>query len=240
VVRFHLSPSQFQVLPLIHLIHQRVDLPCPCRVEPVRESPRSMPEGFFPYGTVPCHRPYSLASSFFPTPLPTDFPRSPNGPALAGSRRFRGACGTIRSSDCLPRIVPRFALRLSRPLSRCPTGTRQALLGSRSDLPCRAVRTHLGATGEWMRLRLHNADSTLPRLWPTGSSSGSPPLTTAQQFSSCPSDSASRRTPCPPRLVSGPARHYPRSLGYGSLHLRTRGTSTLPIRALPSAHYGLG
>ena len=104
---------------------------------------------------------------------------------------------------------------------------------------CRAVRKHLGATGEWMRLRLHSADSTLPRLWPTSSSSGSPPLTTARQFSSCPSDSASRRTPCPPRLVSGPARHYPRSLGYGPLHLGTRGTSTLPIRALPSAHYAL-
>ena len=166
-------------------------------------------------------------------------PTSPVHPTArrGESRRFRGACGTIRSSDCLPRVVPRFALRLSRLLSRCHTETRQALLGSRSDLPCRAVRKHLGATGEWMRLRLHSADSTLPRLWPTSSSSGSPPLTTARQFSSCPSDSASRRTPCPPRLVSGPARHYPRSLGYGPLHLGTRGTSTLPIRALPSAHY---
>jgi len=158
-------------------------------------------------------------------------------PLVQGHATFAALSGTIRSSDCLPRVVPRFALRLSRSLSRCHAGTRQALLGSRPDLPCRAVRKHLGATGEWMRLRLHSADSTLPRLWPTGSSSGQPPLTTARQFSSGPSDSTSRWTPCPPRLASGPARHYPRSVGYDSLHLRTRGTSTLLIRALPSAHY---
>jgi hypothetical protein len=77
----------------------------------------------------------------------------------------------------------------------------------------------------------------LPHLWPTGLSSGQPPSITARYFSSCPSDSTSRWTPCPPEnrwllasgppwLVSGfrfrarlgfsipsplrPARHYPR------------------------------
>ena len=135
----------------------------------------------------------------------------------------------------MPRLISRFALRLSRSLFRRHAKTRQALLGSRPDLPCHAVRKHLGATGEWIRLRLHTADSTLPRLWPTGSSSGWPPSTTAQQFSSDPSDSTSRWTPCPPRLASGTARNYPRSLGYGSLHLRTRGTLTLLIRARPCA-----
>ncbi len=48
----------------------------------------------------------------------------------------------------------------------------------------------------------------MPHLWPTGSSSGWPPSITARYFSSCPSDSTSRWTPCPPehcRLVaSGP------------------------------------
>src|SRR5262249_43271061 len=43
-----------------------------------------------------------------------------------------------------------------------------------------------------------NADSTLPHLWPTGSS-WVPPLITARYFSSCPSDSISRWTPCPPK-----------------------------------------
>ena len=61
------------------------------------------------------------------------------------------------------------------------------------------------------RLRRHTADSTWPPLWPTGSSSGWPPSITARSFSSSPSDSTSRWTPCPPRPPSpGPARHYPR------------------------------
>ena len=87
------------------------------------------------------------------------------------------------------------------------------------------------------RLRPHSADSTLPHLWPTCSSSGLPPSITARYFSSCPSDSGSLRTPCPPgyasnrlqvrlgcirlspscpfrflhtALLSRPARHYPR------------------------------
>jgi hypothetical protein len=77
----------------------------------------------------------------------------------------------------------------------------------------------------------------LPHLWPTGSSLGSPPSTTARYFSAYPSDPASRRTPCPPKhpewrlqvrlgcvrlspacpfrrlhtyLSLRPARHYPR------------------------------
>jgi len=45
-------------------------------------------------------------------------------------------------------------------------------------------------------LRLHSAGSTLPHLWPTGFISGWPPSITARYFSSCPSDSTSRWTPC--------------------------------------------
>ena len=60
------------------------------------------------------------------------------------------------------------------------------------------------------RLRRHSADSTLPPLWPTGSSSGWLPSIPARSFSAGPSDSASRRTPCPPRFPSRPARRYPR------------------------------
>ena len=77
----------------------------------------------------------------------------------------------------------------------------------------------------------------MPHLWPTGSSLGCPPSTTARYFSAYPSDPASRRTPCPPKhaekwlqvglacfrlspscpkrllhtfLSLRPARHYPR------------------------------
>src|SRR6266478_4532116 len=51
------------------------------------------------------------------------------------------------------------------------------------------------------RLRLHIAGSTLPHPRPTSSSSGWRPSITARHFSSCPSDSASRRTPCPPGIA---------------------------------------
>jgi hypothetical protein len=53
----------------------------------------------------------------------------------------------------------------------------------------------------------------LSHLWPTGSSAGQPPSITARYFSSCPSDSTSRWTPCPPQennILLRPARHYPR------------------------------
>ena len=50
--------------------------------------------------------------------------------------------------------------------------TIRGLLELRGCLPYHAARTHLGTTGGLERLRLHNAGSTLPRLWPTGSSLG--------------------------------------------------------------------
>jgi hypothetical protein len=105
----------------------------------------------------------------------------------------------------------------------------------------------------------------LPHLWPTGSSSGSPPSITARYFSSCPSDSTSRWTPCPPgvtqedgsrsalavsdfRLRARLGFPYLPSLpgqrgitpafGYGAPHPSARGTSTLLNNALLSAHYG--
>ena len=46
----------------------------------------------------------------------------------------------------------------------------------------------------------------MPHLWPTSSSSGWPPSITARYFSSCPSDSTSRWTPCPPGTTSGDSR----------------------------------
>src|ERR1019366_4660269 len=100
-------------------------------------------------------------------------------------------------------------------------------------------------------------------LWPTGSSLGDP-LITARNFSSCPSDSISRWTPCPPETESGgfrsalavfdfrlragldvfipstsPARVvFNTAFGYSAPHPSTGGTSTLLINALLSAHHG--
>jgi len=103
----------------------------------------------------------------------------------------------------------------------------------------------------------------LTHLWPTGSSLGDP-LITARNFSSCPSDSISRWTPCPPEIASGGFRSAlavsdfrlrarvdvsipstsPASeacnpaFGYSAPHPSTGGTSTLLINALLSAHHG--
>src|SRR5215467_2051090 len=105
----------------------------------------------------------------------------------------------------------------------------------------------------------------LTHLWPTGSSLGDP-LITARDFSSCPSDSTSRWTPCPPenrRLVaagppwlvsgfrfrarlgfsipsafSGPRGVSP-AFGYGTPHSGAKGTLTLLNNALLSARYGV-
>jgi hypothetical protein len=104
----------------------------------------------------------------------------------------------------------------------------------------------------------------LPHLWPTGSSSEWPPSITARYFSSCPSDSTSRWTPCPPETtrigsrsalvcvrlspscpfrllhtclpLSGPRGITP-AFRYGAPHPSARGTSTPLSNALLSAHY---
>src|ERR1035438_8855701 len=99
-------------------------------------------------------------------------------------------------------------------------------------------------------------------LWPTGSSLGDP-LITARNFSSCPSDSISRWTPCPPETASGGFRSalavsdfrlrarldvsipstspaseaFNPAFGYSAPHPSTGGTSTLLINALLSAHH---
>jgi len=99
-------------------------------------------------------------------------------------------------------------------------------------------------------------------LWLTGSSLGDP-LITARNFSSCPSDSISRWTPCPPETASGGFRSalavsdfrlrarldvsipstspaseaFNPAFGYSAPHPSTGGTSTLLINALLSAHH---
>ena len=96
-------------------------------------------------------------------------------------------------------VGPPFRLRVShysRPY--LPLGRYQVSLGHlRSSPPCRP-HTPWYDGEEPKRLRPHSAGSTIPRLWPTGSSPGSLPLITTRWFSASPSDPASRRAPCPP------------------------------------------
>src|SRR5437588_2688473 len=105
----------------------------------------------------------------------------------------------------------------------------------------------------------NEAGSTDPHHWPTGSSRF--PSITARCFSSCPSDSTLRWTPCPPKTASGGFRSalavsgfrlrarlgfsIPSSppaseavhpaFGYGAPHPSAGGTSTLLSNALLSA-----
>ena len=101
-----------------------------------------------------------------------------------------------------------------------------------SSRPCRPQTPWWGE-----RLRLRSAGSTLPHLWPTGSSSGWPPSITARYFSAGPSDSISPWTPCPPENCSCGRRRVTAVFGYSAPHLSARGTSTLQNNALLSAHY---
>jgi len=75
----------------------------------------------------------------------------------------------------------------------------------------------------------------LPHLWPTSSSSGWPPSITARYFSSCPSDSTSRWTPCPPETSR---------IGFRSALVCIRLSPSCPFRLLhtcflfrPARHY---
>ncbi len=213
-----------------------MDLPCSRRIDPFRQSPRTAAYGYFAYGTVPHHHPYSLSSCAAPATSARRLPQATRLP-ITRSHRFPGASGTTRRSDSSKSIAFHFALAYRVAYPTAP-GTLRGLPRSRTSLPHRAVRTHLGTRSGRDRLRLHSAGSTLPPLWPTGSSSGQPPSTTARCFSASPSDSRSRGTPCPPFCSKGQRGITP-AFGYGAPRPSATGTLTLLTRALLGAHYGL-
>ena len=99
---------------------------------------------------------------------------------------------------------------ISRPY--LPLGRYQASLGHRRFFPTVSPAHTLVRRGGTQCLCLHSAGSTIPRLWPTGSSSGWLPSITTRWYSSSPSDSTSRWTPCPP-VVSMTASELSASLG---------------------------
>jgi len=214
-VRFDLFPCSSQVLRLIYLIHQRVHLLLSVRIEPVSQSPRRTAEGFFLEGTVPCRRLTHWPSCSFPTSSRTAFPgsliRSQKNHAVYANR----ASGTSPSSDFSSDLGCPFALSAYRHAliqQFCPAGCpmRSPRVTICSSAPC---RPHTPWFEGWMECACHSADSTLPPLWPTGSSLEWLPSIPARSFSASPSDSTSRWTPCPSRCLvsaSGPARHYSR------------------------------
>jgi hypothetical protein len=88
----------------------------------------------------------------------------------------------------------RLVSRRCHPISTLPSvWTIPALPGSPTSLPHRVARTHPGATRRNpYAFAFMSRGSTLPRLWPTGSSSGGLPSITTRCFSSSPSDLTSR------------------------------------------------
>src|SRR5271166_2614478 len=102
---------------------------------------------------------------------------SPNHPrfAVAGHASYSSrASGTITFSDSCRRITSHFAsaYRVACPVKNQDTD-RSPGVTLRSSVPCRP-QTPLVRWVNEKCLRLHSAGSTLPHLWPTGSSWGSP------------------------------------------------------------------
>src|SRR5215469_8276277 len=98
-IGLYLLPGHLQVLPLIHLVHQRVDLPCTCWVDPFRQSPRTGMYGYFTHRTDPPPRPCSSGFLSLPNRL-----RLPPSPAhfrrrFLGRPAFGCASDTMRQSD---------------------------------------------------------------------------------------------------------------------------------------------
>src|SRR5215470_4635852 len=124
-----------------------MDLPGIRRIDPVRQFPRAEMYGYFTHGTDPPFRLYSLPSSLFPTVFAGCLPR-PNSVAgcpvtwLSPRLRYYSAVRLLAWHGSP------FRFRLLARLLRRHAETLPVLLRSRTVLPYRAVRKHLGAVGE--------------------------------------------------------------------------------------------
>src|SRR5215471_12968784 len=178
-----------------------------------------------------------LASSPAPTAFAHRLPQPTRLP-IARSRGFNHAWGTTRWSDDSTRTASHFAYAyrvasLGALRERIESSWGHAMVFG--TVP--SANTLVRWVNE-LRLRPHSAGSTLPHLWPTCSSSGSPPLITARYFSSDSSDSGSLRTPCPPPACAAGRQGITPAFGYSAPHPSAGATLTLPIHALPSTPYG--
>src|ERR1035438_5090442 len=136
-------------------------LPRPRRIDPVRQSPRSLMFGFFAHGTVHLNHLNSLVFCLAPTVIVR--PPSPSHSARRSSQSLRllrlGAAHPGHAAFAAlhryhlggpttgPASLP-FSLPLIGSLTAVPPADRPVLLRSRAVLPYRAVRNHLGTVGE--------------------------------------------------------------------------------------------
>ena len=117
------------------------------------------------------------------------------------TRAARHALSASLTSDVCLLGCPPFRLRVPHHLDLTfrSDDTRPPWVTRVSSPPCRPHTPWCDGV-EPMRLRPNSAGSTIPHLWPTGSSSGWLPSITTRWFSSCPSDPTSRWAPCPPKF----------------------------------------
>src|SRR6516225_7992867 len=178
-----------------------MDLLVPGWVEPVRQSPRAIAYGFFTHGTDPHDRPYSSGLLSRTNHLC----RPPSPAHSAADHSVAWLSPRFRYYSAVRRLARhRSPLRLPAYRFTYPGATREPDESSWGHVLIFRTVPSANTLIRWVnekRLRLHSAGSTFPRLWPTGSSSGWPPSTTARYFSSDPSDSTSRWTPCPPEFT---------------------------------------
>src|SRR5450755_368010 len=137
-------------------------LPRPRRIDPVRQSPRSLMFGFFAHGTVHLNHLNSLVFCLAPTVIVR--PPSPSHSARRSSRSLRLLrLGAAHPGHAAFTALHRYhsggpttgpaSLPFSLPLIGSLTAvalpqTWPVLLRSRVVLPYRAVRKHLGSVGE--------------------------------------------------------------------------------------------
>ena len=183
-----------------YLVHHRVNLPCPFRISPVSQSPGPIRFGFFSQGTFLLLDFALLSFWFFPSSFVCRLPQPDSRlPPSGGGTAFTALLRYYSTVRPLSVLYSPFRFRLIGSLmSRCLRDNTASSPGVmlNSSGSCRPHTPCCDGLNEFC-LRPHSADSTFSHLWPTGSSEVSP-LITARSFSSCLSDSASRRTPCPP------------------------------------------
>src|SRR5208337_273429 len=126
-----------------------MDLLCTCRVEPLRQSPRTRMYGYFTHGTVPPSRPYSSGSPFLPDHL-----RRPPSPTHSG-RRLLGrvaftALKVLRSRPTTGRASLAISLALIGPLTPVPSADSASPpeVTHCSSVPCHPQTPWCGG---WMR-----------------------------------------------------------------------------------------
>ena len=148
VVGFDAFPRDLQVLPLVDFVDERVNLPRPCRVDPVRESPRPMMFGSFAQGTFHLTDVAHLTFCLFPTVFAGRLPRL-TPPPFSGRVAFATLL-VLLGRPTTPRTPFPPSLALIGSLPSVPPEGPESPPGVtlRSSVPCRPQTPWCGGLNE--------------------------------------------------------------------------------------------